>query len=107
MAGSSVEIGKNEYLDYSGSYFLSEAVHSMNLGTLDATETSTTTNDYVIAGFFGRLGYNYKGRYIFKSNVRYDGSSVFVKISGIHHRIYSINPVDHRLPAFTDSESQT
>ncbi|WP_232302835.1 SusC/RagA family TonB-linked outer membrane protein [Draconibacterium sediminis] len=79
MAGSSVETGKNEYLNYEASYFVSEAVHTMNLGTLDLTKTNTTATDYAIAGFFGRIGYNYKGRYMFNSNIRYDGSSRFGK----------------------------
>jgi TonB-linked SusC/RagA family outer membrane protein len=79
MAGSSVETGENEYLNFYGSYFVSETVHTMNLGTLDLAKTNTTAADYAIAGFFGRLGYNYKGRYIFNSNIRYDGSSRFGK----------------------------
>ncbi len=77
MSGSSVETGKNEYLNFAGNYFVSENVHTMNLGTLDLAETNTTSTDYAIAGFFGRLGYSYKGKYIFNSNVRYDGSSRF------------------------------
>ena len=77
MAGSSLETGRNDYLNFEGSYFVSETVHTMNLGTLDLSKTNTTASDYAIAGFFGRLGYNYKGKYIFNSNVRYDGSSRF------------------------------
>ena len=77
MAGASVETGRTDYMNFSGSYFVSETVHTMNLGTLDLTGTNTTAQDYAMAGFFGRLGYSYKGRYIFNSNVRYDGSSRF------------------------------
>ncbi len=77
MAGSSVETGRNDYLNYSGSYFVSEEVYSMNLGTLDLAETNTTASDYAIAGFFGRFGYSYKGKYMLNSNFRYDGSSRF------------------------------
>ncbi len=77
MVGTSAETGKNEYLNFSGSYFVSETVHTMNLATLDLAQTNTTAADYAIASFFGRLGYAYKGKYIFNSNFRYDGSSRF------------------------------
>ena len=31
-------------------------------------------NDWAVAGFFGRLNYNYKERYLLELNGRYDGS---------------------------------
>jgi TonB-linked SusC/RagA family outer membrane protein len=75
MVGSSVETGEYEYLNFDGSYFVTESIHTMNMAsTLIA---GTTASDYAIAGFFGRLGYAYKGKYLFNSNVRYDGSSRF------------------------------
>lgn len=40
----------------------------------------TVSGDYqhwAIQGFFGRLNYNYKERYLFEGNLRYDGSSRF------------------------------
>lgn len=75
MVGSSVETGEYEYLNFDGSYFVTESIHTMNMAsTLIA---GTTASDYAIAGFFGRLGYAYKGKYLFNSNMRYDGSSRF------------------------------
>jgi TonB-linked SusC/RagA family outer membrane protein len=35
------------------------------------------SNSWSTAGFFGRLNYDYKGRYLFEANLRYDGSSRF------------------------------
>lgn len=75
MVGSSVETGKNEYLNFAGSYYVTESIHTMNMASI--LVAGTTAADYAIAGFFGRLGYNYKGKYLFNSNVRYDGSSRF------------------------------
>ncbi len=48
------------------------------------TTTSTPTvgggySDWATAGFFGRLNYDYKGRYLVEANVRYDGSSRFLR----------------------------
>lgn len=34
-------------------------------------------NDWATAGFFGRVNYDYKGRYLFETNVRADGTSRF------------------------------
>lgn len=34
-------------------------------------------NEWATAGFFGRLNYDYKGRYLAEMNVRYDGTSRF------------------------------
>lgn len=31
-----------------------------------------------VAGFFGRINYNYKDRYMVEANGRYDGSSRFI-----------------------------
>lgn len=35
------------------------------------------TNEWATAGFFGRLNYDYKGRYLAEANLRYDGTSRF------------------------------
>jgi TonB-linked SusC/RagA family outer membrane protein len=36
-------------------------------------------NEYALMGFFGRINYDYKGRYLFEVSGRYDGSSRFDK----------------------------
>ena len=43
---------------------------------------SNSSSEYATLGFFGRVNYDYKGRYIFEASARYDGSSRF----GAHHR---------------------
>ncbi len=42
-------------------------------------ELSGYRNQWATAGFFGRLNYDYKGRYLAEVNMRYDGSSRFRK----------------------------
>ena len=53
-----------------------------NVPTLDtATDDSQASGDYqhtTVAGFFARLNWSYKDRYMFEANGRYDGSSRFV-----------------------------
>lgn len=41
------------------------------------SEIKGYSNEWATAGFFGRLNYDYLGRYLFELNIRYDGSSRF------------------------------
>ena len=54
---------------------LSTATQNMKTGGLNNNELS----DWATAGFFGRLNYNYKERYLLEFNLRYDGSSRFLR----------------------------
>ncbi len=53
------------------------------VATLNTTATnpkvSGAYNAWTTAGFFGRLNYDYAGRYLFEANIRYDGSSRFLR----------------------------
>lgn len=54
-----------------------------NVPTLNTTSEQPTVgggySDWATAGFFGRLNYDYKGRYLLEANIRYDGSSRFLR----------------------------
>ena len=41
------------------------------------TEVGGGQNEYALAGFFGRVNYDYKGRYLLEASGRYDGTSRF------------------------------
>ncbi|MBW4889225.1 TonB-dependent receptor [Mucilaginibacter sp. HMF5004] len=62
-------IGDNNYL--------SESVFTSNVGVIDLTKTGTTATAFGTESVFGRIGYDYKSRYIFTSTIRRDGSSRF------------------------------
>lgn len=53
------------------------------LPTLDTTSDNARVKggykSWTTAGFFGRLNYDYKERYLFEANLRYDGSSRFLR----------------------------
>lgn len=53
------------------------------VGQNDKGETLTGVgggqNEYALLGFFGRLNYDYKGRYLFEVSGRYDGTSRFAR----------------------------
>ena len=54
------------------------------LGELDAGSTANqsiggSSNDWALQSLFGRINYDYKEKYLFESNFRYDGSSRIFK----------------------------
>lgn len=55
---------------------LSEDLNDFNLGTGDMT-VNGGANTWALEGYFGRLTYNFKERYLFEVNGRYDGTSKF------------------------------
>jgi TonB-linked SusC/RagA family outer membrane protein len=76
--GASFEYTKLLHYIISGSYFISETIHYMNMATeLDASDTYTSGWDEAMAGFFGRVVYSWKNRYTVTALGRYDGSSRF------------------------------
>jgi TonB-linked outer membrane protein, SusC/RagA family len=52
---------------------------SLSLSYGDATSKSVaeSQNHYALAGYFGRINYDFKNKYLFEFNSRYDGSSKF------------------------------
>lgn len=76
MAGSNIE--KSEYKYFYGKRMglLTTEKPELNLATGDQL-TSSDHTWWAVAGFFGRLNYTYKDRYMLELNGRYDGSSRF------------------------------
>jgi TonB-linked SusC/RagA family outer membrane protein len=81
LAGFSMQEWKKEITGLDGLYFVSD-----NITTLNSASTISQKDDYVnttvehsMVSFFGRLGYNYKGKYMLQANMRADGSSRFGK----------------------------
>lgn len=76
MAGFQAELNKYRYHWGRKDDLITENVPNMATATgkeyVDAQLTHWAT-----AGFFGRLNYDYKGRYLFEANIRYDGTSRF------------------------------
>ncbi|MDR0973522.1 MAG: TonB-dependent receptor [Prevotellaceae bacterium] len=78
MAGSSLETSEYKYFWAQRMAILSQEKPELNLATGDQTVSSDHTH-WAVAGFFGRINYAYKDRYLFELNGRYDGSSSFPK----------------------------
>ncbi len=60
--------------------FLTNALDQVDAGSLDPTYTSVNGNasSYSIRSWFGRLNYDFAGKYLVEANARYDGTSVFL-----------------------------
>ncbi|WP_405259310.1 SusC/RagA family TonB-linked outer membrane protein [Capnocytophaga canimorsus] len=79
MAGFQSELEKSRFFSASR-----EGIYNSEILAIDATsgENDDVRGNYqhwATAGFFGRLNYNYAGKYLFEANVRYDGTSRFLK----------------------------
>ena len=82
MAGFNWETKYLKDVSATGYNLLSETLMDLNLVGQDADgnermEVGGGQNEYALAGFFARINYDYKGRYLFEVSGRYDGSSRF------------------------------
>lgn len=83
-AGMNMEHWASKSVGATGKNLLSETLNDLDLVGPDATgavimEVSGGQNEYAIMGFFGRLNYDYKERYLLELSGRYDGTSRFQK----------------------------
>ncbi len=76
VLGGGAEQGFFRESNQSGSNLVTETVLTMNSAQVKNPAT-TFEERYYKSSFFGRLGYSYKGKYLFNSNFRADGSSRF------------------------------
>ncbi|MGX5816819.1 SusC/RagA family TonB-linked outer membrane protein [Chitinophaga lutea] len=76
MAGYNQELKKFKRTYARRNGLLSESLNDLNLGSGEAT-VGGGASEWALLGFFGRVNYDYKGKYLFEANGRYDGSSRF------------------------------
>lgn len=50
-------------------------MHTLNAGTSAEWTNAGGKEEWALQSVFGRINYDYKGRYLFETNVRYDGTS--------------------------------
>ncbi len=79
LGGFSQQEWKYERTGLSGMYFASDNVRTLNsAGTISGTDVNVSA-EHSLMSVFGRVGYDYLGRYLFQANMRADGSSRFGK----------------------------
>jgi TonB-linked SusC/RagA family outer membrane protein len=77
QAGYSVEQSKYSYLQGYRKNFPDENLLELNAGGTDIQSANGTANQWALMSYFGRVNYDYKGRYLLEGNIRDDGSSKF------------------------------
>ena len=86
LAGAQYETSHSTNLNVKGVPVLIDGYDTFALIDQSSNEDGTpkasyvvgnSTSEYATLGFFGRLNYDWKGRYIFEASARYDGTSRF------------------------------
>uniref|UniRef100_UPI0032171760 TonB-dependent receptor n=1 Tax=uncultured Draconibacterium sp. TaxID=1573823 RepID=UPI0032171760 len=76
LAGYSYEDYRLDQFGASIKEFHNNELQVLNAG-LEDPQVSGTASEWTLMSGFGRLNYDYKGKYLFEANIRYDGSSRF------------------------------
>lgn len=79
LAGVSREDYQNEYLSAFRDDFLLPQYPVLNTGSASNQQNSGTRAEWALQSLFGRINYDYKEKYLFEINGRYDGSSRFAE----------------------------
>lgn len=80
MAGFNSELMKYRTVSASNINLITPSLPTINTAAGSATYKPSVSGEYqhwATAGFFGRLNYNFKERYLLELNARYDGTSRF------------------------------
>ena len=84
MAGGNLEYSYRKNLSTIGYNLLTDELNDFDLVGLNGDGikefmASGGQSEYALLGFFGRINYDYKGRYLLEVSGRYDGTSRFAK----------------------------
>ena len=84
MAGGNLETQYRKDVWAKGYYLTTEDLNDLDLVGLNPDgvaqyEASGGQSEYALLGFFGRINYDYKGKYLAEISGRYDGTSKFAK----------------------------
>lgn len=77
MAGFNAELNKYRTIGAERSNLITPSLPTINTATDNSKATEGQYQHWATAGFFGRLNYNYKHRYLLQVSGRYDGTSRF------------------------------
>lgn len=79
MAGVNTEKYNHRYLSVQRMDLITESVPEIGAATGEDKINSATAYTWATAGFFGRVNYDYSDKYFVAANLRYDGSSRFLR----------------------------
>lgn len=78
MAGFNSELHKYRTIGASRTGVIDPEKPTINTSTEDSKAREGQYQNWAVAGYFGRLNYNYRQKYLLELNLRYDGSSRFL-----------------------------
>ncbi|SHM01329.1 TonB-dependent receptor [Chitinophaga sp. CF418] len=79
LGGAQEEYFKQESLNGYRRDFPNNDLSELNAAGADGQTTGGTAYEWSLRSYYGRLNYDYRDKYLFEANVRYDGSSRFKK----------------------------
>lgn len=79
LAGLEFNSQSNKYTSISGSGFMNDYIKELEYAEKISTYSYTNVKNSRDMSYFGRLEYNYDGRYIVSGNIRRNGNSIFGK----------------------------
>ncbi|MCE7060743.1 TonB-dependent receptor [Dyadobacter sp. CY343] len=77
LGGFQREDQRNAWISVYREVFLLPDYQEINAGNRENERTGGSAEHWALQSYFGRLNYNYKEKYLFEANARYDGSSRF------------------------------
>ncbi len=75
MLGYEQQSYKYKYLSGNRKVFPTTSLKELDAGSSDGQSVSGSSYEWALRSYFGRLVYNFKGKYLFEVNARYDGTS--------------------------------
>ena len=79
MAGYHAELYKYKYTTAYRQNFPSNSLTDLNAGGTANMSNEGNSRELAMLSYFGRVNYDYAGKYLLEGNVRYDGSSRFAR----------------------------
>ena len=79
MAGVNTEKYNNRYLSVKRMDLITESVPEIGTATGEDKINEASAYTWATTGFFGRINYDYSNKYFIAGNLRYDGSSRFLR----------------------------
>lgn len=77
LLGHSYEYNKFSAFAANRTGYNSNSLTELNAGDANTQKNSGNAAEYALDSYFGRLNYNYAGKYLAEGTIRYDGSSRF------------------------------
>ncbi len=77
LAGYTSDEFRNESLYGYRDNFPTNSLYELNAGAAGNMRNTGDAYEWSLLSYFGRINYNYQGKYLFEANARYDGSSRF------------------------------